>query len=227
MKICLINNLFTPFSRGGAERIVEITAEEFKRSGHDVFIITTRPRGKIALTKNKKKEKVYYLPSYYVNSQEIREFFRLCLHILSFVDILTFFKVKSILKREKCDLAITHNLLGLSFLIPLAIKLNGIRHIHTIHDIQLLHPSGLMIFGREGIINTPQAKIYQCLTRFFFRSAQLVISPSNWLLELHTERLFFIKAKKKKIRNPVIIREGGKKNIDNKYFTILYVDQHE
>ena len=148
MKICLINNLFTPFSRGGAERIVEITAEEFKRSGHDVFIITTRPRGKIALTKNKKKEKVYYLPSYYVNSQEIREFFRLCLHILSFVDILTFFKVKSILIREKCDLPITHNFLALSFLILLAIKHNGSRHIYTIHDKKQSHPSGLMICGR-------------------------------------------------------------------------------
>lgn len=227
MKICLINNLFTPFSRGGAERIVEITAEEFKRLGHDVFVITTRPQGRKPPKGTGKKIKVYYLPSFYINSQKIHKFFRLFFHILSFVNILAFLKVKRILKKEKCDLVITHNLLGLSFLIPFAIRLNNIRHVHTMHDIQLLHPSGLMIFGLEGLINTVQAKIYQCLTRFVFRSAQLVISPSNWLLKLHTERLFFSTIKKRKIRNPIIVKEGNKKNTSNKYFTILYVGQIE
>ena len=31
MKICLINNLYKPYSKGGAERVVEIIVEELKK----------------------------------------------------------------------------------------------------------------------------------------------------------------------------------------------------
>ena len=39
MKICLINNLFTPDRKGGVETVVEIIADELKKQGHHVFVI--------------------------------------------------------------------------------------------------------------------------------------------------------------------------------------------
>ncbi len=43
MKICLINNLFGEDSRGGAEQVVRLVAEELKRQGHEPFVVALRP----------------------------------------------------------------------------------------------------------------------------------------------------------------------------------------
>ena len=41
MKICFIAPLFQPWSLGGAEKYIEILAEEFSKN-HEVFVITTQ-----------------------------------------------------------------------------------------------------------------------------------------------------------------------------------------
>ena len=68
MKICLVNNIYKPYDRGGgAERITQIIAEEIKNIGHDVFVISTKPKNK-KLQKNTKLEyNAYYLPSLFLN----------------------------------------------------------------------------------------------------------------------------------------------------------------
>ena len=43
MKICIINSLYPPYNRGGAEVIAEKQAKELLAEGNDVFVITTRP----------------------------------------------------------------------------------------------------------------------------------------------------------------------------------------
>ena len=43
MKVCLINNLYDPYSRGGAEQVVKNIAKGFIDDDHEVVIITTKP----------------------------------------------------------------------------------------------------------------------------------------------------------------------------------------
>ena len=43
MKICVINNLYPPYSRGGAEIVVENQVNDFLKQGHNVFVVATRP----------------------------------------------------------------------------------------------------------------------------------------------------------------------------------------
>ncbi|MCK5590955.1 MAG: hypothetical protein KAI72_03265 [Candidatus Pacebacteria bacterium] len=43
MKICLINNLYKPYARGGAEQIVKNIADGLSKKNHLVFIIATKP----------------------------------------------------------------------------------------------------------------------------------------------------------------------------------------
>ena len=44
MKICLINNIYKPYDRGGgSERITDIIVNGLKKAGHDVMVITTKP----------------------------------------------------------------------------------------------------------------------------------------------------------------------------------------
>lgn len=224
MKICLINNLYPPYIRGGAERVVKTIADGLARNGHDVFIIATcsifkkskisaegicasprlvRFRRRSALSGKNQKSKIYCIPALYYNLNKLPIILRLFWHIVDMFDAGSFMRVRTILKKEKPDMVMTHNLKGVGFLVPLAIKLSGIKYIHTLHDIQLIHPSGLMIYGKEKKINGVFAKIYAAICRFLFGSPDVVISPSKWLLKIHEERGFFKKSKKAIMPNPM------------------------
>lgn len=203
MKVCLINNLYKPYNRGGAERIVELTAAGLKENGHEVAIISTKPL--LEQGNGSREPGVYYLKSFYYNLDKMPKFFRLFWHLFDILNVKSFFKIRSILKKEKCDLAITHNLTGIGFLTSLSVKSLKIKHIHVLHDIQLLHPSGLMMFGKEKIIGGFPAKIYQNLCRCLFGSPAAVISPSKWLSDLHVKNNFFRGSKKIIQPNPVVL----------------------
>lgn len=215
MKIALINNLYKPYQKGGAERIAEIMSNELASLGHEIFIISTCPQ-----IRNKDEEKnVYYLPSGYSNLNKHSYFYRLIWQITNLVNYQKFRAVSKILRIEKPDLVISHNLMGLGLLTPLAINNSGAKHIHILHDIQLLHPAGLMYYGQENILKSPAAKIYQKLSHFFFSLSKnkIIISPSNWLLNLHQQYGLFTDCPSFVVNNPVIynllVKEVSKEKI--------------
>ncbi|RLC36433.1 hypothetical protein DRH27_05245, partial [Candidatus Falkowbacteria bacterium] len=74
MKICLINNLYKPFNRGGAETIAQLCALGLESYGNEVFIITTRPRFKKINYKN--NNKIYYINSIFFYLNKIPFFLR-------------------------------------------------------------------------------------------------------------------------------------------------------
>ncbi|MHB8904035.1 MAG: glycosyltransferase [Patescibacteria group bacterium] len=200
MKICLCNNLYGEFSHGGAETVVSLMVSELKKSGHEVFLITTKPRKTKLVSPEKEIKdseselKIYYIKSQFYNIADLNTFIRLFWHFHNIFSINKYFKIKKILKKEKPDVVITHNLMGLGFLAPLAIRKLKIRHEHFLHDIQLLHPSGLMIYGQENKLNSFAALAYQKITKSLFSSPAKIISPSKWLLDMHIDRGFFEKS---------------------------------
>ncbi|MEI6835603.1 MAG: glycosyltransferase [Candidatus Falkowbacteria bacterium] len=198
MKIGLINNLYKPYNRGGAERIVELMATELRQSGQTVFIISTKPRTR----KDLEESGVYYLESSYSDLSKWPYLKRLFWQLGNLVNLKKYHQVSNILKKEQPELIISHNLMGLGLLIPLAIKKSSARHIQVLHDIQLLHPSGLMYFGQEKILKSVMAKIYQRVTAVMFSSQVIIVSPSKWLLNLHLSCGLFKKNKKLVIANP-------------------------
>lgn len=230
MKICLINNLYKPFNRGGAERIMELQVQELSKAGHDVFTISTKPY----LTNTTSQIlhcKSFFFSGLYYNLNAIPKVLRLVWHILDIFDFVNYFRIKSILKSEKPDIVITHNLKGISFLIPGAIKSLKMKHIHVLHDIQLLHPSGLMMIGEERKLGTFFAKIYSNVCRALFLSPDIIISPSDWLLKMHTNRSFFTNSKKFVLPNPVSSASYPQLHTENNNksgnFDFLYAGQIE
>ena len=223
MKICLINNLYKPYNHGGAESIVEISAKQLIKDNNKVFIITTKPNFQSLKNDTQSSIKKYYLPSSYYNLNKIPFFLRLFWHIWDMFDVVSYFKVKKILEKEKPDKIITHNLKGISFLIPRLIKKLNIKHTHFLHDIQLIHPSGLMLYGRESKIDSLSVKIYAQICKHLFKSVNTVISPSKWLLKMHASRGFF-KNSKKEIAKQTKFNQIIK---TKKYNNFLYVGQIE
>lgn len=238
MKICLINNLYEPYARGGAERIVKNIADGLKKQNHKVFIITTKPyfgcrRSDVGDRMSEIGYRIYYLKSFYYNLNKIPKFLRLFWHIFDVFDFNSYFKIKKILKKENPDLVITHNLKGIGYLTPLAVKKSRVKYFHTLHDVQLLIPSGLLIKGEEKnwINKNFLVRLYIAINKKLFSCPDLIISPSNWLLDFYAQKGFFQNIKKKIIKNP-IPQNFAKQNKNftqnsNQDFTFLYVGQIE
>jgi glycosyltransferase involved in cell wall biosynthesis len=224
MKIIIINNLYQPFARGGAERIIEQLVQGFLILGHKTIIISTRPLVSDKVSLN------FTFRSLYYDLHKFPLILRLFWHIFNFFPLVRYFKLKKILKKEKPDLIITNNLIGVGFFVPKLIKELKIKHIHILHDIQLLHPSGLIIYGKEDIIKTIPAKIYQQMTKNIFASPDLIVSPSQWLLDVHMKAGFFSTSKKIKLFNPFLDLTKeliAKDKEQKKIFKFLYVGQLE
>lgn len=226
MKIALINNLYPPYNKGGAEKIVELTSRELEKQGHEVFIISTRPW--LSSAKNKKMP-VHYLSSAYYHLAGIPKFLRIFWHLWDLYNWKNYLKLKKILTREKPDLVISHNLKGVTGLAPKLLRKEGFRHIHTLHDIQLLHPSGLLIRGQEKKLDSRANRIYIQKQKQLWGSPQLVVSPSRWLLDLHKDYGFFSNSKTRVLPNPMPKNSGrypGRQGHQSG-FQFLYVGQIE
>jgi len=197
MKIGILNSLYPPYHRGGAEIVASIMASDLEKLGHEVFVIATCPKESYT------ESNVYYLKSKFYNLNQIPAPLRFFWHLNNLVDYKQKNKVKRIINKEKPDLIITHNLMGLGLQLPKLFKAKKIKHFHIIHDIQLLHPSGLMFYNHEKIIDSFLAKQYQKITKKLMGSPAVVICPSQWLLTLHREKGFFSKSIKETIPNPI------------------------
>ncbi|MEK7211016.1 MAG: glycosyltransferase, partial [Patescibacteria group bacterium] len=159
----MINNLYPPVAESGASIVAQNIAEGLKSAGHDIFVISTAPyEDKNSFTPKKRElggVRVYeFFPAnvyHYLNGSRHNFFVRFIWHICDILNLHSFFVVKKILEDEKPDIVWTHNLMGVGMLAVEAVKLLGLRHWHTAHDVQLSLPSGLIIWGQE---NNAEAK---------------------------------------------------------------------
>jgi glycosyltransferase involved in cell wall biosynthesis len=245
MKFAIISNLYPPLIRGGAEIIAAQEAKGLKNAWQHVFVISSKPRSiKVNDQTIRADNHNFWLDEedgvavyrfvpiniyYYINDFLHAAPWRLIWHIIDTFNIFSYWQVKKILVQEKPDVVITHNLMGLGFLIPLLIRRLGIKHIHTVHDVQLVTPSGLIIKGQE---NNWQHRFFQYLgyswlMKKLFASPDFVISPSQYLLDFYTKRGFFPQSQKKVIYNPADEAPSIKKIISEK-LELVYLGQiHE
>ena len=112
-------------------------------------------------------------------------------------------KVSKIIKKIDPDKIITHNLKGINLNTVRAIRKSGKKHIHVLHDVQLIKPSGLLSANER--LNCLD-KIYASITRRIFKSPEVVISPSQYLIDFYKNNKFFLKSKIEVIPNPIIIK---------------------
>ncbi|MFA5076207.1 MAG: glycosyltransferase [Patescibacteria group bacterium] len=212
MKIAVLNSLYSPYNRGGAERVTETIVAGLKNLNHDVFVITNGPwRGRqslkpqIEVVNEIKVYRFYPLNLFsFININRQPKWLRYPWHLIDIFNWHSYFVIKEILRNEQPDLVLGHNLKGLGYLIPLAIKKSGIKkYFQTVHDVQLAVPSGLLIKGDEKRADSWLNKIYQLVCRRLFNSVSVIISPSKWLLDFYQQREFFTKAKKIVLTNPL------------------------
>ena len=211
MKICFISNLYHPYERGGAEAVVRREINGLKRA-NQISLITAGPwQGWQSLwprAEVKDGITVYrFYPLnfyYYLNDASKPVWLRFIWHIVDVFNIHSFLAAAFILRRAKPTVTHAHNLMGLGYLIPLAIRRWGGRYVQTLHDVQLVAPSGVIIHGQENhwthrIFLT---RWYTNFNRQLFGSPHVVISPSRYLLSFYVKRGFFPRSEQILLRNP-------------------------
>lgn len=233
MKICLINNLFYPKARGGTEQVVQRIAEKLADLGNEVVVITSKEIGSDIRDQFGKINVIRFFSwniFWIGNIEKYPAVIRIFWHFFDMFNIQSFLKIRKILKDEKPDLVVTHNLKGLGYLIPWAIKRSGIKYFHEIHDVQLAIPSGLLIKGSENSWpnNFFLTKIYEKINKKLFSFPDVVISPSSWLMDFYLRKNFFTNSKKLILQNPSpTIIASDQNHLPNECVNFLYVGQIE
>ena len=205
--------------------MVASTVKGMLDDGHEVIVITTSPEDNYVW--NEGRLKIYrYKPKnlfFYTQARKYNSLTRLLWHIIDMFHVSSANYIEDILEKEKPDVAHTHNLMGMSFLIPSRIRRLGLRHLHTIHDVQLVEPSGIILKTKEktwcykGFFII----VYMFLMKKLIGSPDVVISPSQFLLDFYISRGFFVKSKKVMLRNPVSIR--GINNTEHHYDNLIFL----
>lgn len=212
MRIGIISNLYPPHERGGAELIARRVADELSRRGHNVSVLTTQPytgfESLLLRLKEKHIERVYrFHPLNLFGIENISKkpfLWRLLWHVIDAVSP----GVRSVIQRwileEQPEVIFTHNLKGIGLSIGRFIQESEVRHIHTLHDVQLTIPSGLLMWGQEqSFLNRSfLRRRFEALAKWAIGKPDAVISPSKFLLDLHSSRGFFSDVETRVIPNP-------------------------
>ncbi|MFH0814489.1 MAG: glycosyltransferase [Candidatus Falkowbacteria bacterium] len=233
MKICIITNLYQPHSRGGAELIAKTMANGFVSAGDSVVVISTKPTRGLSVDQASGRMRIYrFLPLnifYYLNDYKHSAPIRLLWHFFDMFNWHSAKVVAGILKNEKPDLVVTHNLKGIGLLIPRVIARLKLKHVHVLHDVQLVVPSGLILKNHEqdfSIVGWP-TRVYAGICRWLFGKVSFVVSPSKWLLDFYVRNGFFKNSQQQTIRNPVVGVETRHVSSLQKTNQFLFVGQIE
>jgi glycosyltransferase involved in cell wall biosynthesis len=201
MKIAILHSIYKPETRGGAEVVVENIVTGLKQRGHEVLVIAVGRSDEVLEINGVKVYKVkhFNLFNFFDLSQQ-PVWKRLLWHLIDMFNDVQTWKIYKILEAEKPELALTHSLKGLGYEVPWLLKILKIRYIHTIHDMQLLHPSGLL---EDQVSLAWPVKAYLSCCRWLFGNPSVVVFPSEYIRSIYGRFRFFKKSECRILGNPL------------------------
>lgn len=252
MKILLVSNLFGKYSRGGAERVVEREAVALADLGHDVTVCSGVPLSAIpkgvcspvypvecppppgmdaSLFRAPAVAGVrrihFYPPNIYFYANDSRQPYakRLLWHVIDTFNVASARKFALILRKEKPDVVHTHNLMGLGFLIPGVLRRSKIRHVHTVHDVQLIHPSGrLPATGGGSPLRAVADFASSTVMEQLWFGMKNVVFPTTFIEQMHLRHRLFREAERTILKNPAPAVAGAPREVQ-KRLHLLFVGQ--
>ncbi len=177
-RIAFLTNDDPAHPRGGAGRIVAEQMRLLREAGHDVRV---------------------FVPSLDWLAQPFWK--RLFYHVQ---DLGAHAVLVRDLSAWKPDVLISHNVTGCGFGTARAIQQRAVRWIHVLHDVQLFQPSGFLL---DATRITFSQRFWSWVRRVSFGAPDLILSPTQWLLDQHVRRGWFLKSQKEVLPNPGFKRE--------------------
>ena len=230
MKILVVTNLYAPESRGGAENIAKLTSEEMVRQGHEVLVYTTTgSEAREGVVEGVRVRRyVPKLPYHILEDSKQPLWKRLLWHLKDVNPLGTGRKeMGKVIEDLAPSLIISHNLRGIGMGVVRSIRKSGVRWIHIVHDVQLLVPSGQYWFDhtpiwQRRVVTWP----YRHWMNALMGSPDLVVGPTNFILDEHKKAGLFKKSEFRVIENPVDIEvEQREEREVGEVLMLLFVGQ--
>ena len=199
----IINSLYYPNIVGGAEKSVQIIAENLKNFDMVPVIVSISDKEYIDYING---VKVYYLYhsniywSYYSKTKKsiLKPFW----HFFSLYNFIITKKVRRIIEKENPDIVHTNNLSEFSVGIWRVFKKKRIPIVHTLRDYSLLcSRSTLFIRGDNCKNKKLVCKLILAFRRRFSMYVDVVVGNSYFILMEHINSGFFKNSQKKVIYN--------------------------
>ncbi len=238
-RILIVTNLFEPEARGGAEFLAKKTAVQFSKDGHRVAVFTTTARrvDGVERTKDGDLTVVRYrprLPYHILEDAKQPLWKRLLWHKIDLFERRSGRLLKSVIEEEKPDLIISHNLRGMGMSVAKVMQHADVEWIHTLHDVQLLVPSGQYWLTKniKRAARIWQSSIvsgfYQMIIRRIIGRPDRIIGPTSYIVQAHREAGLFSDSELSVLENPLIEKpERRVKDLRHDPLRLLFVGQLE
>lgn len=205
MKIVLFNTFYYPHIGGGAEIVFKEQAEGLQKRGYDVVVITTHGENFI------KKEvidgvrviRIPYSNLYWAFQAKNKPFYKkIQWHLKDIYNLSIKKYVDEILDNEKPNIAICHNLSGLSISVWDSLKERHIKIIQEIHD-QYMTCINSNSFNNNKFCENPckVCKTFRLLHRIKSSNIDSVIGVSKFVLDRFISLGYYKNAKKFVLHN--------------------------
>lgn len=213
MKVVVVNNLYPPNVRGGAERSVQLLAEALVRRGVEVTVVTTSSKAVDATEVDGVKVVTLtgsnlYWPFAGEPASPMR---RKLWHLIDLYNPLVTGRLVQVIRQERAEIVHTNNLQAISVAAWRAAAMAGVPVLHTLRDYYLACARSNRYRDGSNCTRTCLECMPFCAVRRRL-SAGLggVVGTSRFILDRHLELGFFAGARvRRAIDNPSPRRDPG------------------
>ena len=190
MKILVVSNLYSPNILGGAEKTVEILAENFASSGHSVTVITTIDPKEIQYERQINGVTVIYTPEKNIywnfHAKKNGGIKKLFWHFIDLYNIRYNKVIGSLINKIRPDIVFTNNLGGFSVSIWDIAHKQKIPVVHCAHDYYLLCPKSEMFNSGKNCDHICwKCKLMTIIKRIKCSKVDAFVSVSKFVMNIH------------------------------------------
>jgi len=204
MRILIVNTLYYPAFRGGAEISVQLLSEALVAAGNNVYVICIGPSTKVykhnGVIVIRLKERNIYSTFHRKNH---RSWLKTIWHLIDTFNIIHFFSFKKLVSKIKPELVNTNILQGISPIVWKVFKKNKIKVVHTIRDYYLLCHKSILFNNNKNCDSLCMACLLtHTLKKPYFNIPDYFIGISQFTLDKY-KRYGVIQNESKVIYNPI------------------------
>lgn len=175
MKILLFNTLYYPNIIGGAERSVQLLAEDLQLLGHETIVVSIGDNDSIQVNNGVKVYCFHHRNVYWgIKSGDKTLMKKFIWHFIDIFNYRMYHQINHLIKQERPDIIHTNNLAGFSVAPWVVAKLCKINVVHTLRDYNLL-------CAKSTMFNHGQNCQSRCLSCRMFTTLKKILSNTGYV----------------------------------------------